>query len=245
MIYDQKRIRNILNEYSREDPEHAWHMISKLNCYRFEKQIRLCASLIKKNGAVLDLGCGWGHTAAVLSMIRPDLKIIGIDKKKSRMWGKYKGFQCKFMIGDATNIKFKSGSFDAVISFGVMEHVDNDMKMLHEIYRILNLGGLNFVFNLPSKYSLNEFFARLLKIWHHDVLYTKKEVRSRFEENRFRVLRIKREFLIPSQINRINKRIGEFFDKYYKLIYRVDRILTKTPLGRLAQTYSIICRKEK
>jgi ubiquinone/menaquinone biosynthesis C-methylase UbiE len=243
MIYDNKKIRSILDVYSKEDPENAWHMKSKLNCYRFERQIGLCAKSIVENGTVLDLGCGWGHTTAVLSMMRPDLKITGIDKKKRNMWDKLRNFKCKFMLGDATNLKFKDKSFDAIVSFGVMEHVNKDEKMLQGIYKILKPNGINLMFNLPNQYSMNEFLSRLLKIWHHEKRYTKKEVKNKFKEAGFKNIQIKRELLIPSQVNRVSNWLGDFFNKYYRFIDFIDRILIKTPLNIFAQTYFIRCQK--
>lgn len=245
MIYENKKIRRILDEYSQKDPENAYHMKSKLNCYRFEQQINLCAKLIPKKAKIVDMGCGWGHVCAVLSLMRPDLKIIGIDTKKGGVWEmiKKKKFKCDFEVMDALNTKFKKEMFDAVISFGVMEHVKDENKFLKEIRRILKKGGLNLVFNLPNKYSLNEFGAKIVRIKSHKKRYVKKEIKELFEKNNFKNIKIRREFFIPAQVNRISERLNSFFNKYYKSIDRVDKFIMKTPLDVFAEAYQIICRK--
>jgi SAM-dependent methyltransferase len=43
-------------------------------------------------------------------------------------------------------LPFDNSSFDVVLSFGVLEHVPNDLESLKEIYRILKKNGLFFLF---------------------------------------------------------------------------------------------------
>ena len=244
MIYDKKEIRAILNEYSKKDPEDAYHMRSKLQCWRFEKQIRLCAKMIPKNSKVLDIGCGWGHVGAVLSMMRPDLRIVCIDNQKLSIWEKLKKFKLKLERGDALHLRFKNNSFDSVIAFGVMEHVSDDKKFLKEIYRVSKKGAINFIFNLPNKFALNEFGAKLLGIGYHDKMYTKKHIKELFEQvGGFKIIKIGREFLIPAQVNRISKWLNKCFDKHYMFIDKLDDFLISTPLNLFAEAYYVIYRK--
>lgn len=243
MIYEDKKLRTILEEYGRKNAKRAWHIQSKLNCHRFENQLRLCAKLIAKNGKVLDLGCGVGHTTAVLKILRPDLKIIGIDIEKRSSWDKLKKFGINYLIGDVTNLKIKDKSIDAITSFGLMEHVNGDKKLLEEMYRVLKPNGLNLMFSLPNQYSLNEFLAKLFGLKCHDKRYAKAEIKRKFKKAGFRDVKLKRRFLIPSQIGKVSKLIDIYFNKYYKLIYDLDEILTKTPLNIFSQTYVIKCKK--
>lgn len=58
---------------------------------------------------------------------------------------------------DITNISFESGSFDFVLANHVLEHVDDDIKALSEIFRILKKGGFAI---LQTPYS-----RMLLSTW--------------------------------------------------------------------------------
>ena len=42
---------------------------------------------------------------------------------------------------DLTNLSFKGNSFDAIVCYHVLEHIEDDLKAISEIYRILKPGG--------------------------------------------------------------------------------------------------------
>lgn len=141
----------------------------------------------------------------------------------------------------------KNSKFDAVPSFGVMEHI-TDNKFLHEIFRVLN-GGYNFIFDLPNKYTFTEVvilrFLELIlrrKFFYHRKRYTKREIKNLLSKNGFKDIKIKREFIIPAQLDRINQTIGKFFNKYYMILNKLDKFLTKTFLNFFLQTFTIQCK---
>ena len=42
---------------------------------------------------------------------------------------------------DLTNLSFKDNSFDAILCYHVLEHIEDDLKAIFELYRILKPGG--------------------------------------------------------------------------------------------------------
>ena len=241
MIFNNKKVKEVINYCFKYYPEYTYHLDSRLTCLRYERQVAKCTEVIPKNAKVLDLGCGLGHISMILSIARPDLDIIGIDRTKAPLWKKIK-FKCKFEKGDALNLRFKDNTFDVVISFGVMEHTNNDKKFLKEIYRVLKFNGINLMFNLPNKYSMNEFFAKILETCHENK-YTKKQIKNLFLDTGFRDIEIKRESFLPAQFNEVSRFLGNVTNKYHRLIDRIDRILIKTPLNLIAEAYYITSRK--
>ncbi|MBA7688449.1 Ubiquinone biosynthesis O-methyltransferase [subsurface metagenome] len=100
-----------------------------------------------KDKVVLDLGCGGGRYA--LSVYKKVKKIIGIDisdklidiaKKKLTP-----DMPIEFLVGDAANTCFKDGYFDAVVSLGMFEFLEDPSPFLREINRILKPDG-DFLF---------------------------------------------------------------------------------------------------
>ena len=48
-------------------------------------------------------------------------------------------WQCTMRI--LTNLSFKDNSFDAILCYHVLEHIEDDLKAIFELYRILKPGG--------------------------------------------------------------------------------------------------------
>lgn len=112
-------------------------------------KLRWCLKdLGKVKGRVLDLGCGGGGMAKAIKHYRPDLEVMGVDiiKEAIREAKKDDG-GVEFMVMDAKKLRFKDNSFSAVVSFDVLEHIEDVKLVLREAYRVLKPGGVfhNFV----------------------------------------------------------------------------------------------------
>lgn len=58
---------------------------------------------------------------------------------------------------DMTNIQFRDNNFDVLISSHVLEHVENDLKAMKELYRVQNKVGWS-IHLAPIDYSRQETF---------------------------------------------------------------------------------------
>lgn len=255
-----KRIKKIMIECTKLVPGNdLYHLVhsrtlhaaeSNLNWHRYEKHVKMVAAMLPKNIKVLDVGCGWSHTTAMLRVLRPDLKVTGVEMYKAITWKKLKKYGCEFAVCSGEALSFKDKEFGAVLSFTVLEHVNNANKFLEEIFRVLDNGGYNFIFGLPNKYGLSEAIgARILgfifhkKQWRHEVKYTRKKVENLLSKTGFIDIDIEKEFLIPTEVLRISPTLDRFFNRNYMSLNRLDEHLTKTPLRSLCQTFRIYCRK--
>ena len=185
------------------------------------------------NGVVLEVGTGSGYGVDVVSP-RAD-RFITIDK-----------FDCGLDLSQRTNVEFRrmtvpplagvaDQSVDCVISFQVIEHIEDDVKMVEEIWRVLRPGG-RFIVSTPNRlmsltrnpWHVREYTAQQLL----DLLkgqFTKVEclgvsgngkVMEYYEQNRKGVERITRFDILDLQhrlprwmlqipydiLNRINRR---------------------------------------
>ncbi len=242
-ILDNHSIKNYLfNKYSKKKSN---QYASKINWDRVFDQLILTAKLLPKNAKVLEVGSGYGHYLVMLKDIRKDINIIGTDYMLHDLWKKItkQGYDIRQM--DALDLKFKDESFDAIISYGVMEHVNDDEKFMMEMNRVLKDGGKMLMFNLPNKLSLTEFIARKLKMHHHDNLYTKKTIKKLYSKYGFKINKIGLNYIIPGQFNYISVVLNRLLDKFANLVNILDKILCKTHIKTFAQSFYIISKKLK
>ncbi len=106
---------------------------------------------------VLDLGCGTGRDAYILSqMVGPMGKVIGVDMTDEQLSvaNQYIGWHMDQFGYDAPNVEFKKGliedlasvgikdnSIDVVVSNCVINLSADKQKVFEEIYRVLKPGG--------------------------------------------------------------------------------------------------------
>jgi len=178
----------------------------------------------------------------MLSASCPDLKVSGIDIVEVESWTKLEAYGAQFEVCNALALPF-TNEFDAVISFGCMEHTGNDEKFLNEINRTLKTGGRLVIFNLPNKYALSEWLAKILGIYYHARTYTSVEIKELFKGGEFNTTTVRREFIVPAQVDRISKKLGNLFNKHYLMLDKLDSWLMMTPFAFFAQNWAIYATK--
>lgn len=103
----------------------------------------------KKDGVLLDVGCGSGTTMSTLS--ERGWKTIGIDFDNNAVQNaRHKNLDARH--GDLFSQKFPDETFDTVVMGHVIEHVPNPIELFKECHRILKKGGV-FVVTTPNASS--------------------------------------------------------------------------------------------
>lgn len=134
---------------------------SKKNIHFIDLQIpKILEILLKsynKTFSIIDLGCGDGRILYALynkGLLKNAYRIVGVDISKIRI-SRLKEF-CPFaegIVADVCDLKqIPDNSFDIVISSQVIEHVQDDTKMLKEVYRILKPNGYFYVSTIIKKW---------------------------------------------------------------------------------------------
>ncbi|HQE93624.1 MAG TPA: class I SAM-dependent methyltransferase [Anaerolineae bacterium] len=93
---------------------------------------------------LLDVGVADGLMIPVLQEAWPGLKIIGLELS----WELLRlGDSMRFvpLLADATELPFADESFDVVSAAAVIEHINQPLKMLRDVYRVLRPGGICIV----------------------------------------------------------------------------------------------------
>jgi SAM-dependent methyltransferase len=106
---------------------------------------------IAKDGFVLEAGSGEGYGTSLLS--KNVGNIVGLDVDEPtviRARKKYGSGNCVFRLYDGHRIPFDDNQFDAIISFQVIEHIQDDRNFISEIYRVLKNNGI-FILTTPNR----------------------------------------------------------------------------------------------
>ena len=150
---------------TQEEREHALLSISReryrqsieeapLDQY-FRKELRP----LLEGRNVLEIGSNHGGAALAYFQAYNLRSITGVDTTDSQTDTSSAFFaehgvptnRYKFVVGSAEALPFETASFDAVISFDVLEHVPDPAKVLTEAHRVLRTGGI-FLLVFPSYY---------------------------------------------------------------------------------------------
>lgn len=90
-----------------------------------------------KNPSILDIGCSSGYLSEVLRRSGIKSRYDGTDYSPSFIdFAKEKYPKIKFMVNDATSLKYKKGSFDIVVSGCCLLHIVNYKKAVSEAARV-------------------------------------------------------------------------------------------------------------
>jgi 2-polyprenyl-3-methyl-5-hydroxy-6-metoxy-1,4-benzoquinol methylase len=156
----------------------------------------------EKIKAMIDLGCGDGEIIQAVKKEFPLVKITGVDISPRRINGLKKKFpQENFYIKDICNTELKK-KFDFVHSSQVIEHVEDDNKMVKEIKRILSDKGVLFVSSViktgPMIYKYRNESNFVLDPTHKREYKNQKEFLDLFKED-FKLIKswitpVKRKF---------------------------------------------------
>jgi 2-polyprenyl-3-methyl-5-hydroxy-6-metoxy-1,4-benzoquinol methylase len=106
-----------------------------------------------KGRRVLDAGCGTGYGSTILAESGAD-EVVGIDVAENVLEAARARAPVgvHFEVGDVRTLPFEDASFDAVVSFEVIEHVAEHDVVLDEFARVLRPGGILAV-SSPNRYT--------------------------------------------------------------------------------------------
>lgn len=125
----------------------------------------------KKNGRLLDVGCGTGRTT--IPLLHLGFDVTGIDVvpvmiENAKKISAEQGLRIDYRIGDATKLAFEDDLFDYVIFSNqgwtqIPGHSDR-LQALKEIQRVLKPGGI-FMFTAHPRVWYSKFFFFWLYQW--------------------------------------------------------------------------------
>ena len=133
----------------------------------------LWAATVVAGRRVLDLGSGEGFGASILSS-GEETEVVGIDideRTVEHAQLNWAGPRTSFEVGDALDLsEFEDGSFGAVVAFEVIEHVDEQERVLAEVARVLADDGV-LIISTPDRRLYSDATGQVNPFHQHELTY--------------------------------------------------------------------------
>jgi ubiquinone/menaquinone biosynthesis C-methylase UbiE len=119
---------------------------------------------IPGKGRILDIGCG--PAVYTRDLVGRGWQVTGVDlssgmlQTAAKAAAGYGGKPVRFAAAQATELPFRSGSFDAVLCIGVVSYVDSVPALLEDVRRVLKPGG-EAILQISNSLSISEIDLRL------------------------------------------------------------------------------------
>ncbi len=126
-----------------------------------EREYKKCFERFKP-ATLLDIGCGGGEKKTV---IPENIKYTGVDHP-----GTLHDTSHINVFSDAYGLPFKTGSYEFVFCTGVLEHLEEPQKAVHEAYRVLEPGGMA-LYTIPLFWHLHEEPRDFFRYTEHGIRY--------------------------------------------------------------------------
>ncbi len=134
----------------------------------------------------LELGCGTGFILATVREAFPKAAIWGTEMLAAGLpWAKARIPSASLIQGDGRNLPFIE-EFDVIGAFDVLEHVQEDVAVLGEIFRSVRRGG-GLILTVPQHPWL---WSRADEFAHHKRRYSRRELVEKVTLAGFKILRL-------------------------------------------------------
>ncbi len=151
--YDDDRFNNTYGRFINSQEKKILNKILKIN---------------NKNN-VLDIGCGTGRFL--------DFANFGVDINEAMVKIARQKYPNKnILVKDASDTGFENATFNIVISFHLLMHLDVEKtkKIIDEAHRVLQNGG-RLIFDIPSK-KRRKLVNYTAQNWHAANSFSKKDI---------------------------------------------------------------------
>lgn len=166
--------------YSVEDTNFWFVARNKIIQFLFKKYLG------SKSNAVLEIGCGTGYVLKGLQDNFANYQLVGSEiHLEGLKFAKERLPNVAFVQLDATKMPFEN-EYNAIGAFDVLEHIEEDEKVMQEVYKALKPNGLFFI-SVPQHqwmWSINDHIA------YHKRRYSRTEMKQKLINNGFEIIYI-------------------------------------------------------
>jgi SAM-dependent methyltransferase len=221
---------------------------SLVGAHQYLRLYRLLPRYVPQGSRVMDWGCGNGHFSYAL--LKLGYRAVGFSFGSFAFREVLQPLGYEFVQGNLAEpaaLPFDAGSFDAVVSVGVLEHVretgGGEAASLREIRRVLKPGGHLVGYHIPNRYSLINRVASLVPGKHyHRHRYTRASLTELCREAGMQAIEIRRYGFLPRNAWRHLPRRLRNAPKLARSWDILDGLLA-VPFSAICQNYCFVARR--
>ncbi len=204
-------------------------------------EIKLFLEKYKSNGYILDIGSNTSGESENLyhfghKMVATDINEIALSYSKIRS-KKFRNEQMDYFVIDAHNMPFQNETFDKIVAYEVLHHMEKIDIALNEMFKVLKSGGYLFT---VEPYAYNPY-RRLSEVRDYfrgtiEKSFSVSKLKNLFIKNGFEIIELKKvSFVYPEQkindsksmirrfLKRVYAKVSEKFPSIFGIIYLVAR----------------------
>jgi len=242
--------QNTVNYYKERKNERTDEFIKKRSKYSKRTFLLLRKYLKKDKLKVLDVGSDIGIHTINLAKLLHNSDFTGIEpgkeavKKAKELKKEAKTKNVRFIEGDAIKTEFYDESFDLILCEQVIEHVNEQKKLIKELYRLLKKEGILFI-SAPNRAFFWEPHLKKPFIHWFPKKITKQFLNKKKKEyfkHLFTISTLKLDKLLKKQGFKTVYIADRFFDKdicevmfgrsFKGKIMRITNFIFRLPLGK-------------
>lgn len=205
---------NISPDIHSSSDEYAKRFSGEFGKFALGVQGECTLKILKKHNdikTILDVGGGHGQLMPYIVNRGYDITIYGSNECcKKRVQSYIDKNECKFQVGSLTKLPFADKSFDAVVCFRQICHLDNYSECIKELSRV---SKKIVIIDYPTYRSfniLNKIFFKLKKKVEKNTrtfkIFYDSEIKNEFLKNDFLVSTRLSEYFLPLVFYRIIKK---------------------------------------
>lgn len=189
----------LFEEYEKLEATHFW----------FVHRRRLILDVLQSHFPTLrsfmDIGCGTAENLKAIEQRFPHARICGGEASLQALASARNKSNAQFIQMDARALPF-TAAFDVIGAFDVIEHVDDDERVLAEMYRACRAGG-GLILTVPQHPSL---WSHLDDAAKHKRRYTRSELLGKVQAAGFQPVYVTSfmSLLLPAMaLSRLQQRL--------------------------------------
>jgi ubiquinone/menaquinone biosynthesis C-methylase UbiE len=178
----EKKSKIQFDKWSEDYDQGAWSWYFKKSYLAAIDTIKVYLNL--KDKVIVDLGCGTGELAMMLSNTQNPKQVFGVDISENMIAkAKIKKYnsKTKFICSSASSIPLKNKSADVIFLLNSLHHHHNPTETFLEFLRVLKPGGYGVILD-PHRDGLHGLiWSNIIKVLFNELYvdyYSSKQISS-------------------------------------------------------------------